>query len=62
MTLAIPVFATATAAVFIDESVSVTQAAGMAIVICALSFVVMRTSRAAAALPEIADMAEPPAT
>jgi drug/metabolite transporter (DMT)-like permease len=45
MTLAIPVFAAASAAVFIDESVSAAQVAGMAVVIVALSVVVARTSR-----------------
>jgi drug/metabolite transporter (DMT)-like permease len=51
MTLAIPVFATASAAVFIDESVTAAQVAGMVVVIAALSVVVARTSRAAPAAP-----------
>ncbi len=46
MTLAIPVFAAGTAAAFIDEPVTVTQALGMAVVIVALAVVVLRTSRA----------------
>jgi drug/metabolite transporter (DMT)-like permease len=58
MTLAIPVFATLTAAIFIDEAVTAGQIAGMAVVIGSLSCVVIRTSRA---VPEIAEIAEPPA-
>jgi drug/metabolite transporter (DMT)-like permease len=57
LTLAIPVFATATAAAFIDEPVSAAQVIGMGIVLGALSFVVVRTSRAD---PEAAELAEPP--
>jgi drug/metabolite transporter (DMT)-like permease len=45
MTLAIPVFATASAAVFIHEGVSGAQVAGMVVVIVALAIVVARTSR-----------------
>lgn len=45
MTLGIPVFATATAAIFIDEPVTLLQIAGMAVVLCALAVVVVHTSR-----------------
>jgi drug/metabolite transporter (DMT)-like permease len=45
MTLGIPVFATATAAIFIDEPVTLLQVFGMAVVIGALSVVVLDTSR-----------------
>jgi drug/metabolite transporter (DMT)-like permease len=60
MTLAIPVFATVTAAIFIDEPVSVAQVVGMAIVIAALSFVVVRTSSVAPETAQAAEVAEPP--
>lgn len=46
MTLAIPVFAAGTAALFIDEAITWAQVGGMAVVIVALSIVVLRTSRA----------------
>jgi drug/metabolite transporter (DMT)-like permease len=58
MTLAIPVFAAAGAAVFIDEPVTLAQAGGMAIVIASLSIVVLRTSRT---VPEVPEAVEPPA-
>jgi drug/metabolite transporter (DMT)-like permease len=45
MTLAIPVFATAGAAIVLHESVSPTSVVGMAIVIGALAVVVLHTSR-----------------
>jgi drug/metabolite transporter (DMT)-like permease len=45
MTLGIPVFATASAAVFIHESLSGAQVAGMVVVIVALAIVVARTTR-----------------
>jgi drug/metabolite transporter (DMT)-like permease len=45
MTLAIPVFATASAALFIDEPVTALQLLGMVVVIGALAVVVFRTSR-----------------
>ena len=52
MTLGIPVFATATAAIFIDEPVTLLQVAGMAVVISALAVVVLHTSRT---VPEVAE-------
>jgi drug/metabolite transporter (DMT)-like permease len=55
LTLAIPVFAAGAAAIFIDEPVTLAQAGGMALVIAALSIVVIRTSRS---VPEVI---EPPA-
>ena len=53
LTLAIPVFAAASAAVFIDEEVTTKQIAGMAVVIAALAIVVLRTSRV---MPESEDV------
>jgi drug/metabolite transporter (DMT)-like permease len=58
MTLAIPVFAAAAAAVFIDEPLTLAQVGGMVLVIASLSIVVLRTSRAA---PDLPDAIEPPA-
>lgn len=58
MTLAIPVVATAAAAVFIDEPVTAAQVAGMVVVIASLSIVVLRTSRTT---PEVADASGTPA-
>jgi drug/metabolite transporter (DMT)-like permease len=58
LTLAIPVFASAAAALFIDEPVTLGQVAGMVLVIASLSIVVLRTSRA---VPEVVEPAEPPA-
>jgi drug/metabolite transporter (DMT)-like permease len=55
LTLAIPVFAAGAAAIFIVEPVALAQAGGMALVIAALSIVVIRTSRS---VPEVI---EPPA-
>ncbi len=52
MTLGIPVFATATAAIFIDEPVTLLQVVGMAVVIGALAVVVLHTSRT---VPEVAE-------
>jgi len=54
MTLGIPVFATATAAIFIDEPVTPLQVAGMAVVIGALAVVVLSTSR------RVPEVVEPP--
>jgi drug/metabolite transporter (DMT)-like permease len=54
LTLGIPVFATATAAIFIDEPVTLLQVFGMGVVIGALAVVVLHTSRR---VPEIV---EPP--
>ena len=45
LTLAIPVFAAASAAIFIDEPVTLVQVAGMTVVLSALTLVVIRTSR-----------------
>lgn len=58
MTLAIPVFAAAAAAVFIDEPITLLQAGGMALVIASLSIVVLRTTRH---VPEVQEAVEPPA-
>src|SRR5262249_41299354 len=58
LTLAIPVFATASAAVFLDESVTAAQVAGMAVVIGALALVVLKTSRR---VPETAESPGSPA-
>jgi drug/metabolite transporter (DMT)-like permease len=55
LTLAIPVFAAAAAAVFIDEPVTWTQVAGMAVVLAALAIVVLRSSQR---VPEV--VAVPP--
>jgi drug/metabolite transporter (DMT)-like permease len=57
MTLAIPVFAAAAAAVFIDEHLTLAQVGGMALVIASLSIVVLRTSRT---VPEVPEATEPP--
>jgi drug/metabolite transporter (DMT)-like permease len=57
MTLAIPVFAAAAAAVFIDEPVTLTQVGGMALVIASLAIVVVRTTRN---VPEVQEAVEPP--
>jgi drug/metabolite transporter (DMT)-like permease len=54
LTLGIPVFATATAAIFIDEPVTLLQVFGMSVVIGALAVVVLHTSR------EVPDVVEPP--
>ena len=54
MTLGIPVFATATAAIFIDEPVTLVQVFGMGVVIGALAVVVVHTSR------QVPDVVEPP--
>jgi drug/metabolite transporter (DMT)-like permease len=54
MTLGIPVFATATAAIFIDEPVTLLQVFGMGVVIGALAVVVVHTSR------QVPDVVEPP--
>jgi len=54
MTLGIPVFATATAAIFIDEPVTLVQVFGMGVVIGALAVVVVHTSR------DVPDVVEPP--
>ncbi|MDQ1372991.1 MAG: hypothetical protein QOJ09_329 [Actinomycetota bacterium] len=56
MTLAIPVFATASAAIFIDEPVTIAQVAGMVVVIGSLAVVVSRTSRE---MPVVAPPADP---
>jgi drug/metabolite transporter (DMT)-like permease len=45
LTLAIPVFASASAVLFLDESMDVVQVVGMAVVIAALAVVVTMTSR-----------------
>jgi drug/metabolite transporter (DMT)-like permease len=58
LTLAIPVFAAGAAAVFIDEPVTAAQVVGMAVVIAALSVVVLRTSRA---VPEVVEAPGTPA-
>ena len=58
MTLAIPVFAAASAALFISEPVTVVQVAGMAVVISSLAVVVTRTSRH---VPEAAESPGTPA-
>ena len=47
LTLGIPVFATATAAIFLHESVAAAQIVGMVVVLGALAVVVLRTSRPA---------------
>jgi drug/metabolite transporter (DMT)-like permease len=52
ITLAIPVFAAASAAVFIDEPLTLMQGVGMAVVIGALAVVVARTSRSQPVAPE----------
>jgi drug/metabolite transporter (DMT)-like permease len=57
MTLAIPVFAAAAAAVFIDEPVTGAQVGGMALVIASLAIVVVRTTRN---VPEVQEAVEPP--
>ena len=59
MTLAIPVGAAATAAIVIDEEVTLAQVAGMAVVIVSLGIVVLRTSRAAPGAPAVSAVAEP---
>lgn len=60
MTLGIPVFATASAALFIDERVTGAQVAGMAVVLASLAIVVARTSRGAPlAVPPPEPIAEP---
>jgi drug/metabolite transporter (DMT)-like permease len=45
LTLAVPVFAVASAAIFLDESVTWVQVFGMLIVLGALSVVAVRASR-----------------
>jgi drug/metabolite transporter (DMT)-like permease len=47
LTLGIPVFATATAAIFLDEGVTAVQVGGMVVVLGALAVVVLHTSRSA---------------
>jgi drug/metabolite transporter (DMT)-like permease len=57
LTLAIPAFAAAAAAVFIDEPLTLAQVGGMVLVIASLSIVVLRTSRA---VPDLPEAVEPP--
>lgn len=57
MTLAIPVVAAASAAIFLDEPVTAVQVVGMAVVIVALSIVVTSTSRR---VPEAAEQSGTP--
>jgi drug/metabolite transporter (DMT)-like permease len=59
MTLAIPVFATASAAAFIDEPVTAWQVLGMVVVIGALAVVVFRTSRDVPAASPVDPLPEP---
>jgi len=56
MTLAIPVFAAGSAALFISEPVTLAQVTGMAVVIASLAVVVLRTSR------QVPETAESPGT
>ena len=56
MTLAIPVFAAGSAALFISEPVTLAQVMGMAVVIASLAVVVLRTSR------QVPETAESPGT
>jgi drug/metabolite transporter (DMT)-like permease len=57
LTLAVPVVAAVTAAVFLDERIVGLQVLGMAIVVCALGTVVLReTGRAPDTLPGGADL------
>jgi drug/metabolite transporter (DMT)-like permease len=58
LTLAIPVFAAAAAAVLVDEPVTAAQVVGMAVVIASLAVVVLRTSRS---VPEVTDVSGTPA-
>jgi drug/metabolite transporter (DMT)-like permease len=60
LTLAVPVVAVISAAVFLDESVEVAQAAGMAIVIVALAVVTRQTTRPSAPPAAEADLAVEP--
>jgi drug/metabolite transporter (DMT)-like permease len=53
MTLAVPVVAVVSAAVFLDEPILGNQVFGMAIVLVSLGVVVVRTSRAPVPVPEI---------
>jgi presenilin-like A22 family membrane protease len=53
MTLAVPVVAVVTAAVFLDEPIVGTQVLGMAVVLLALGMVVVRTSRAPVPMPDV---------
>ena len=53
MTLAVPVVAVVSAALFLDEPIVGTQVLGMAVVVLALGVVVVRTSRAPAPIPEV---------
>jgi drug/metabolite transporter (DMT)-like permease len=52
LTLAVPIVAVASAAVFLDEPVVGTQVAGMAVVLLALGVVAVRTSQAPAPVTE----------
>ena len=52
LTLAVPVFATASAAIFVDEPLSFLQGVGMAIVLSALTVVVLQTTRDAGPRPQ----------
>ena len=51
LTLAVPVVAVASAAVFVDEPIGWVQAIGMAVVLAALAVVVLHTSRAPTTVP-----------
>ena len=51
LTLAVPVFAVISAAIFVDESLTWVQIAGMAVVLSSLGVVALRTTRAEPALP-----------
>jgi drug/metabolite transporter (DMT)-like permease len=53
MTLAVPVVAVVSAAVFLDEPIVGTQVLGMAVVLLALGMVVVRTSRAPVPIPDV---------
>jgi drug/metabolite transporter (DMT)-like permease len=52
LTLAIPVFAVVSAAIFVDETITWTQVLGMAVVLGALAFVAIQSSRTAAIVAE----------
>ena len=49
--IAVPVFAVISAAIFVDESLTWVQIAGMAVVLSSLGVVALRTTRAEPALP-----------
>jgi len=52
LTLAVPVVAVISAAIFLDEEIVLTQVVGMAIVVVALGMVVLRTTSPAVVIPE----------